>query len=172
MGGDGQVVEDMQIICPAVTCRASNDISATACIKCGLPLGEYAKLMLYSSKLFNMGLVSVKENRMNRARDFFASVVYWCPMDLEARNALAMTCYALGDVLEARQHWEAVLKQSPSDSIAEQGLSLIRKLAAKSAKKKIGTYKKKRGKKKVFGKKHKKKNNNRSDSNSKTIVPT
>lgn len=115
----------MQITCPAVTCKARNDISAAACAMCGLPLEGLSRLTIYPSKLFNMGLAAAKENNMARARDLFASVVYWCPLDIQARNALAMACYASGDMVEARLQWEAVLRQSPSDAIASQGLSFI-----------------------------------------------
>lgn len=112
----------MQITCPAVTCKAPNDVNAGTCVKCGLPLAGSTRLTLYPSRLFNMGLAAAKENRTARARDLFAAVVYWCPMDIEARNALATTCYASGDRAEARVQWEAVLKQSPSDAVAARGL--------------------------------------------------
>lgn len=119
------MADNIKITCPAVTCRAPNDTGAAACARCGLPLGGLSRLTLYPSKLFNMGLAAAKENNMARARDLFASVVYWCPLDTQARDALAMACYASGDMAEARHHWEAVLWQSPSDAIAAQGLSLI-----------------------------------------------
>jgi tetratricopeptide (TPR) repeat protein len=146
------LTEALQIICPSIACSTLNDIKAETCVKCGLPLGEFTYLTLYPYKLFNMGLAAAKENRMSEARDLFASVVYWCPKDIEARNALAMTCYTLGDLVAARSHWEKVLKQSSSDSIALQGISSIEKRSAQNIRKNTNPIKKNE-KKKVFGKK-------------------
>lgn len=57
------------------------------------------------------------------ARELFAAVVHWCPLDAEARNALAMACHQLGDAEAARAHWAAVLARSPRDPMATAGLA-------------------------------------------------
>jgi Flp pilus assembly protein TadD len=102
-----------------------NDFDADVCAGCGVPLLSYARVSAYSARLFNQGLAAARADRLAEARDLFAAVVYWSPLDVEARNALAMTCSALGDVTEARRHWEQVLCQRPNDPLAAAGLSLL-----------------------------------------------
>src|SRR5947209_14725003 len=113
----------MRLTCPGGTCRADNDAQAEVCVRCGTPLRGYARLSTYPAHLFNLGLSAAREGQVARARDLFAAVVYWCPMDLEARNALAMASYALGDATEARHHWETVLARFPADALATRGLA-------------------------------------------------
>lgn len=146
------MTEALQIICPGIACSTLNDIKAETCVKCGLPLSEFTYLTFYPNKLFNMGLAAAKKNRISEARDLFASVVYWCPQDIEARNALAMTCYTLDDLVTARSHWEKVLEQSHLDSIALKGISSIKKRSSQNIGKNTNPIKKNE-KKKVFGKK-------------------
>jgi hypothetical protein len=114
-----------RLTCPASTCRTDNDVRAEVCERCRLPLSGFARLYLFPAHLFNMGLSAAQSNQMAYARDLFAAVVYWCPLDYEARNALALACFTLGDAIEARKHWEAVLKQSPSNTLAARGLVAI-----------------------------------------------
>jgi len=115
----------LKLTCPSATCQAENDFNAEVCRRCGLPLLAFGRLSVYPAVLFNMGLSKAQENQMAYARDLFAAVVYWCPKDVEARNALAMACFALGDHRMARSHWASVLKQSPVDSVALRGLAAI-----------------------------------------------
>ena len=115
----------MRLICPGRPCQADNDVYAETCAQCGLPLHGYIRLSIYPSLLFNRGLSAVREGQHRRARDLFAALVYWCPFDLEARNALAMACYALGDVAEARNQWETVLARVPTDTLATRGLAAL-----------------------------------------------
>lgn len=111
--------------CPIATCRAENILPAELCVRCGIPLQEYTRLLYYPARLFNAGLSAVREGHMQQARDSFAAVVQWYPRDSEARNALAMACFALHDWAEARQQWEIVLVQVPQDVIAQQGLAAL-----------------------------------------------
>lgn len=113
----------IKVQCPIATCRAENDPQATMCIRCNTPLQEYTRLLFYPTRLFNEGLVAVRDGRLRQARDLFAGVVQWCPKDIEARNALAMACFALRDWSEARRQWETVQAQSPNDPIAQRGLA-------------------------------------------------
>jgi hypothetical protein len=83
------------------------------------------QLLNYPDRLFNVGLAKVREGAIEQARDLFAAVVYWCPKDTEARNALAMACFALHDLIEAQRQWKMVLEQSPTDGLALQGLQRI-----------------------------------------------
>lgn len=115
----------MKLICPASACRAGNHAQAEVCERCGTPLRGYARLSTYPARLFNLGLSAARAGKVARARDFFAAVVHWCPMDLEARNALAMACFALGDETEARHHWEMILERSPVDALVMQGLAAL-----------------------------------------------
>lgn len=112
----------MSIRCPESNCRFENEVSATECVRCNTPLQGYVRLLDHPAHLFNQGLTSARNGEFERARDLFAAVVYWCPKDLEARNALAMACLALHDLLEARRQWEMVLAQVPTDTIAKRGL--------------------------------------------------
>ncbi len=115
----------MKITCPESSCRKENDVLAEECVRCGTPLQSYVQLLNYPAQLFNEGLLKARSGELEQARDLFAAVVYWCPKDLEARNALAMACLALYDLLEARRQWELVLAQSPADTLALRGLSQI-----------------------------------------------
>ena len=115
----------MKITCPESTCRAENDAHAGACEQCQTPLRGYAQLLTHPAHLFNKGLALAREKQYAQARDLFAAVVYWCPMDLEARNALAMACFVLKDQDQAWYHWEWVLAQSPADALALQGLAAL-----------------------------------------------
>jgi Flp pilus assembly protein TadD len=49
--------------------------------------------------------------------------VHWCPHDWEARNALALANFQLGDGPAARHHWTLVLGRRPKDPIATNGLA-------------------------------------------------
>lgn len=115
----------MRLTCPGSTCQADNDVYRETCVQCGLPLYGYVRLSIYPALLFNQGLSAAREGQFRRARDLFAALVYWCPVDLEARNALAMACYALGDSEDARHQWETVLAQVPTDALATQGLAAL-----------------------------------------------
>ena len=115
----------MRLQCPISSCLADNEWEAEYCIRCGVSLRSYAQFLRYPSLLFNQGLVAARAGQVGRARDCFAAVVYWCPNDLEARDALALACHTLGDVTEAEVQWEAVLARSPSDMLATQGLSAL-----------------------------------------------
>ena len=83
------------------------------------------RLSIYPTQLFNRGLAEARNGRMSLARDLFAAVVYWCPKDTEARNALAMACLALGDRTEAEHHWNVIQEQSTRDIVAQQGLMIL-----------------------------------------------
>ncbi|MGH2510323.1 MAG: hypothetical protein ACRDHZ_23355 [Ktedonobacteraceae bacterium] len=111
----------IKVQCPVTTCRVENDAQAIICIGCHTPLQEYTRLLFYPSQLFNAGLAAARDRRLKQARDLFASVVQWCPRDIEARNALAMACFALKDWSEARRQWGIVQTQSPDDLIAQRG---------------------------------------------------
>lgn len=115
----------MKITCPESSCRKENDALAEECVRCGTPLQSYVQLLNYPAHLFNEGLLKARNGEIEQARDLFAAVVYWCPKDLEARNALAMACLALRHTLEAGRQWEIVLAQSPTDTLALRGLSQI-----------------------------------------------
>ena len=120
----------MRISCPESTCRADNDVSAAFCVHCQTPLRAYIKLLIHPARLFNQGLDRAYAGEFKQARDLFAAVVYWCPMDLEARNALAAACFTLGDLTDAYQQWEFVSKNSPINTLAHalamQGLERVR----------------------------------------------
>ncbi len=111
--------------CPIVTCRAENDPQVVTCIRCNTPLQEYTRLLFYPSQLFNHGLAAARNGQLKQARDLFAAVVQWCPRDIEARNALAMACFALKDWSEAHQQWKTVQDQSSDDPIAQRGQAAI-----------------------------------------------
>ena len=115
----------MRLTCPVATCRTDNDVQAEVCVHCGTPLRAYTRLSTYPAHLFNQGLSEARKGKTAHARDLFAAVVYWCPMDLEARNALAMACYISGDSAEARRQWEMVLSRSPTDPLATGGLAAL-----------------------------------------------
>jgi hypothetical protein len=142
----------IKVQCPVTTCRMENDPQAITCIGCHTPLQEYTRLLFYPSQLFNDGLAAAHDGRLKQARDLFASVVQWCPRDIEARNALAMACFALKDWSEARRQWGIVLVQFSDDPIAKRGQTALadreRKIAsattAKKTKQKARPWKKRR----------------------------
>ncbi len=115
----------MKIICPESKCRLENDALAEVCERCQTPLQAYVQLLVHPARLFNKGLAMARENQYAQARDLFAAIVHWCPMDMEARNALAMACFVLNDLDQAHFHWERILAQSPADTLAKQGLAAI-----------------------------------------------
>lgn len=102
-----------------------NEALASECARCGTLLQSYAQLLNYPASLFNLGLAKTRTGEFGQARDLFAAVVYWCPKDVQARNALAMTCLALRDLPEACRQWELVLAQAPSDALALRGLNQL-----------------------------------------------
>jgi len=106
-------------------CGVDNDPDADTCVGCGTPLQAYSRLSAYPGHLFNQGLAAAKQGEIGHARDLFAAVVGWCPMDMEARNALAMACLASGDTDAARGHWEAIIARAADNTIAQQGLSAL-----------------------------------------------
>jgi TolA-binding protein len=124
----------MKIRCPASACRAENDTSNVHCIQCGIALREYVRLYLYVSHLFNAGLHKAQSGQLWQARDLFAAVVYWCPEDKDARNALATACFSLGDKKEARDQWQEVLQRFPADSFAMQGLERLARMEKRAEK--------------------------------------
>ncbi|WP_242888456.1 hypothetical protein [Actinomadura litoris] len=109
--------------CPFPRCGAENDHDAAECGRCGAPVRSYALLSGYSAHLFNRGLAAARENRLAEAHGYFAAVVHWCPSDIEARNAFALACQALGHADEARDAWEEVLRRRPGDRLAGLGLT-------------------------------------------------
>jgi Flp pilus assembly protein TadD len=121
----------MKIVCPGGTCRTENEADAEVCVQCSLPLKTYSRMMIYPAQLFNEGLSQASKGNFARARDLFAAIVYWCPMDMEARNALAMSYVALGDEAGASLQWETLLEKSPADSLARQCLTLLKNAPAK-----------------------------------------
>jgi tetratricopeptide (TPR) repeat protein len=136
-----------ELVCPIPACRAENDGAADVCAECGTPLRAYRDLALLPAQLFNRGLVAARKGQTRRARDLFAAVVYWCPDDKEARNALAMACFALKDYAEARSHWEKVLMQSSQDNTALQGMKELEKYGRSKGMMKHNKYMKRHKKK-------------------------
>lgn len=143
----------MKITCPLGPCKSENELNAESCSACGVPLQGYAHLYSHPNQLFNLGLEAAREGRLKQARDYFAAVINWCPLDLEARNAMTMACFALKDYEEARMHCQLALKQSPGDAVAGRGLMsiAIASNVRPTAKKPAPSHKKK------SKKKHKKK---------------
>ncbi len=135
------------LICPAAGCRTENDPAAPACVTCGTPLTGYVRLSVFPAKLFNQGLEAARHGKLAQARDCFAAVVAWCPLDLEARNALAQACYALGDTETATEHWQVVLSRSPKDALAVKGLRALSRPPGKTKDTKTKSKKKKADKK-------------------------
>lgn len=111
--------------CPVPRCGTGNEFAAAECAGCGTPLTSYARVSAYPAKLFNRGLAAASEGRLAEARDLFAALVHWCPLDLEARSALALACLDLGDSEAARRHWELVLSRRPGDTMAAEGLDRV-----------------------------------------------
>ena len=116
----------MNLPCPITVCRAINDPAAQTCARCGVPLRPYAHLLAAAASLFNQGLKAARAGEYRLARDLFASVVYWCPMDMEARNALAAACLSVRDFDAATLHWKMILSRSPSDAMALAGLEALK----------------------------------------------
>lgn len=114
----------MRLVCPA-GCGADNDTEAERCANCGAPLVNHARLVDHAAQLFNSGLAAARAGEFGKARELFAAVVNWIPRDRDARNALALACFRLGDHERARFHWTAVLAQRPQDAFAATGLRKI-----------------------------------------------
>lgn len=114
----------MRLVCPA-GCGADNDTAAEHCAHCGAPLRNHARLVDHAAHLFNSGLAAARAGELGKARELFAAVVHWAPRDRDARNALALACFQLGDHEQARFHWNAVLAQRPQDTFAATGLRKI-----------------------------------------------
>ena len=123
----------MIIICPESLCHAENDARQERCLRCQTPLRGYVKLLNQHHRLFNEGLARARRGEYAQARDAFAAVVAWCPRDSEARNALALTCFALHDWQAARLQWQAVLEQAPNDALARQGLERMPQVERRTA---------------------------------------
>jgi TolA-binding protein len=115
----------LTVRCPLPRCGAENAFEAESCAGCGTPVRGYARLSAHASYLFNQGLAAARERRFTAAREHFAAVVHWCPADTEARNALALAAFELGDTDEARRQWERVRDRRPDDPLAGRGLSRI-----------------------------------------------
>jgi Flp pilus assembly protein TadD len=92
------------------------------CVGCGTPLRHLGNLTCYPAQLFNRGLAAARADDLGEARELFAAIVHWCPLDWEARNALALANFQLGDSAAARHHWTVVLNRRPKDPIATRGL--------------------------------------------------
>ncbi|MEU4249766.1 tetratricopeptide repeat protein [Amycolatopsis sp. NPDC026612] len=103
-----------------------NAARAEVCAGCDTPLSNHARLAAYPAYLFNRGLAEARAGRLARARDLFAAVVHWCPLDVEARNALALANFELGDTEEARRHWNEVVTKQPDNPFATQGLERLK----------------------------------------------
>lgn len=98
-----------------------------------MPLRNHVRLAGHPARLFNAGLTAARAGDLASARDLFAAVVHWCPLDGEARSALALACYQLGDLEKARRHWQKVLERQPQDPIATAGLAKLNGSADKAA---------------------------------------
>lgn len=122
----------MEIICPQSFCRASNDVTANSCSRCGTLLQGYIHLSLYPAQLFNQGLNAAKHGYVHRARDLFAAVVQWCPQDIEARKAFAMACMAAEDVEKAHEQYQRISEQLPDDIHTQHALKELRKILIRS----------------------------------------
>jgi Flp pilus assembly protein TadD len=115
----------MTLRCPLPRCGAENGFDVETCAGCGTPLRGHARLAAHGALLFNQGLAAAREGNLTAARDLFAAVVHWCPLDMEARNALALASFQLDDVDEARRQWELVRERRPADRLATQGLGML-----------------------------------------------
>jgi Flp pilus assembly protein TadD len=98
-----------------------------------VPLRNYVRLAGHPARLFNAGLTAARAGDLTTARDLFAAVVHWCPLDWEARSALALASYQLGDLGQARLHWRKVLDRQPQDPIATAGLANLNSSADQAA---------------------------------------
>jgi Flp pilus assembly protein TadD len=115
----------MTLRCPVPRCGTENSTKAETCAGCGSALRSYARLSEYPAHLFNQGLAAARADRLGEARDLFAAVVHWCPLDWEARNALALASFKLGDIVAARHHWTMVLSQRANDPFATHGIAQL-----------------------------------------------
>lgn len=115
----------MTVRCPLTDCDTENAADADKCVRCATPLRHLARLSAYPDQLFNRGLAAATAGDMGVARELFAAVVHWCPLDLEARNALALANFQLDDHTAARVNWEAVLDRFPDDPLATEGLARL-----------------------------------------------
>ncbi|MDJ1134557.1 DUF6584 family protein [Streptomyces iconiensis] len=88
-----------------------------------MPLHGWLRLRGHAAALFNDGLAAARAGRTGTARDRFAAVVHWHPHDTEARSALALAAFELGDVQEAARQWELVLERRPHDQLARHWLA-------------------------------------------------
>lgn len=113
------------VTCPVPQCGAVAPATDDVCAACGSPLRNYARLSAHPAYLFNEGLTAARADRLGTARDMFAAVVYWCPFDVEARNALAFASFLLDDREAAGRHWTEVLAQRPNDAFAAAGLARL-----------------------------------------------
>jgi hypothetical protein len=111
--------------CPVPNCGTDNDATADSCARCGIPVRNFARLSAYPAQLFNRALSAARSDDLGTARELFAAVVHWCPHDWEARNALALAHFQLGDTTQARHHWTLVLGQRPEDPFATAGLARL-----------------------------------------------
>lgn len=115
----------MSVPCPIPNCGTDNDATADSCARCGIPVYNFARLSGYPAQLFNRALSAARAHDLSTARELFAAVVHWCPHDCEARNALALTNFQLGDTTQARHHWTLVLSHRPDDLFATTGLAKL-----------------------------------------------
>ncbi|WP_353944152.1 tetratricopeptide repeat protein [Streptomyces sp. HUAS MG91] len=113
------------VVCPIPRCRTHNDAAAESCGRCGTPLRAYVRLGAHTARLFNDGLAAARDGDFAAARDRFAAIVHWCPHDAEARSALGLACYELGDTAEARRQWQQTAARRPQDRTARAGLALL-----------------------------------------------
>jgi outer membrane protein assembly factor BamD (BamD/ComL family) len=111
----------VKLECP-IQCGATNEAGVESCAGCGSPLRNHTRLGDYAAQLFNQGLHAARTGELGVARELFAAVVHWIPLDRKARNALALASYELGDHDRARHHWNQVLTQHPGDTFAVTGL--------------------------------------------------
>jgi Flp pilus assembly protein TadD len=111
--------------CPLTDCATENAADADTCVRCGTPLRHLARLSVYPDHLFNRGLAAAMAGELGTARDLFAAVVHWCPLDVEARNALALASFQLDDHAAARANWTTVLERFPGDAMAAEGLARL-----------------------------------------------
>jgi tetratricopeptide (TPR) repeat protein len=109
------------LACPA-RCGADTESDAERCGNCGAPLRNHARLKDHAAHLFNDGLRAARTGGLAAARERFAALVHWLPRDRDARNALALANFQLGDHDRARDHWTEVLAQRPGDAFATEGL--------------------------------------------------
>jgi tetratricopeptide (TPR) repeat protein len=120
------------LACPA-RCGADNEPDAERCTGCGAPLRNHARLTEHAAHLFNNGLRAAANGELATARELFAALVHWHPRDRDARNALALANFQLGDHDRARHHWTEVRAQRPNDAFADAGLRRLDALDTETA---------------------------------------